>query len=144
MSNVVTKFTLCSEAENASDFADLGHSVIPMCRGGCSALQALLSLESPRQNLCCLTCVPVTFQVGAQQCQQAQSVHGEGPTGTWVRAELTEVCALVRHIPEHQECGDLFVLQDHWCGCRWAHWALLPTCKAGVLLAAEDAWGYCS
>lgn len=29
MSNVMTKFILCSEAENVSDFADLGHPVIP-------------------------------------------------------------------------------------------------------------------
>lgn len=29
MSNVMTKFTLCSGAEDVSDFADLRHSVIP-------------------------------------------------------------------------------------------------------------------
>lgn len=73
MSNVMTKFTLCSEAEDVSDSAGLGHSVIPSqhVHRGCSALQALLALASPRKSKpCCLTWLLVTFQAALQQCQQ--------------------------------------------------------------------------
>lgn len=103
MSNVMTKFTLCSEAENVSDFADLGHSVIPSQhehRGLLCSL-ALLFLESLRKSSpCCLTCLLVTFQVGAAavsagpdfaQCssyRNVKCVHCSGrahprASGTW-------------------------------------------------------------
>lgn len=73
MSNVMTKFTLCSEAEDVSDSAGLGHSVIPsqhVHRGLLCSPGIACSCKPEEEQALLPDLAPVTFQEVLQQCQQ--------------------------------------------------------------------------
>lgn len=79
MSNVMTKFTLCSEAEDVSDSAGLGHSVIPsqhVHRGLLCSPGIACSCKPGEEQALLPELAPGDLSGGAA----APRTHGDGPT----------------------------------------------------------------